>query len=143
MGFQTSLLTSLRQESTYIGDAQLQLIYLLSSFNILLLGFSLYRWYQKLQSTDIYMKNPIYMRIYQKSTDISLSLVKDILFSIFICNFQISIIFFILFLLVQLLVLVFLTQVILLEKVVIKYDVKISRDLNCYQEYLRQNSQKY
>ena len=143
MGFQTSLLTSLRQESTYIGDAQLQLIYLLSSFNILLLGFSLYRWYQKLQSTDIYMKNPIYMRIYQKSTDISLSLVKDILFSIFICNFQISIIFFILFLLVQLLVLVFLTQVILLEKVVIKYDVKISRDLSCYQEYLRQNSQKY
>ena len=143
MGFQTSLLTFLRQESTYIGDAQLQLIYLLSSFNILLLGFSLYRWYQKLQSTDIYMKNPIYMRIYQKSTDISLSLVKDILFSIFICNFQISIIFFILFLLVQLLVLVFLTQVILLEKVVIKYDVKISRDLNCYQEYLRQNSQKY
>ena len=143
MGFQTSLLTFLRQESTYIGDAQLQLIYLLSSFNILLLGFSLYRWYQKLQSTDIYMKNPIYMRIYQKSTDISLSLVKDILFSIFICNFQISIIFFILFLLVQLLVLVFLTQVILLEKVVIKYDVKISRDLSCYQEYLRQNSQKY
>ena len=143
MGFQTSLLTFLRQESTYIGDAQLQLIYLLSSFNILLLGFSLYRWYQKLQSTDIYMKNPIYMRIYQKSTDISLSLVKDILFSIFICNFQISIIFFILFLLVQLLVLVFLTQVILLEKVVIKYDVKISRDLSYYQEYLRQNSQKY
>ena len=143
MGFQTSLLTFLRQESTYIGNAQLQLIYLLSSFNILLLGFSLYRWYQKLQSTDIYMKNPIYMRIYQKSTDISLSLVKDILFSIFICNFQISIIFFILFLLVQLLVLVFLTQVILLEKVVIKYDVKISRDLSYYQEYLRQNSQKY
>ena len=143
MGFQTSLLTFLRQESTYIGDAQLQLIYLLSSFNILLLGFSLYRWYQKLQSTDIYMKNPIYMRIYQKSTDISLSLVKDILFSIFICNFQISIIFFILFLLVQLLVLVFLTQVILLEKVVIKYDIKISRNFSHHQKYPKQNLQKY
>ena len=91
-----------------MGNTQLQSIYSLSSFYVLLLVFSLYRWHQKLQSTDIYIKSPIYMRIYQKSTNIFLSLVKYFLFFIFVHNLWISIISLNLFFLVWLLVLIFL-----------------------------------